>query len=212
VTLVVVVAALATGVVLVSGGVRQFAHLRVRGIRLLIIAAWFQVAPALLAPTSQVLHMAGWAASLTMVALCLLGNIRVAGVPLIATGLLANALVIVANGAMPISVDAAERIGISTARLDLEADPLREPLTRTTNLTALGDVVPVALPWAPQVVSPGDVLVASGVALMLIAGPRRRPIDIRHRERRAQTDAQELEGEMRVIASASESTTRGSYS
>jgi hypothetical protein len=34
----------------------------------------------------------------------------------------------------------------------------------STRLPLLGDVVPVLLPLRPEVVSPGDVLVASGLA------------------------------------------------
>lgn len=213
VTLVVVVAALATAVVVFGGGASQLAELRIRGVRLLIVAAWFQLAPPFFAPDSEALQIAGWAASLTLVALCLLGNAGLAGVPLIATGLLANVLVILSNGAMPVSTEAAARIDVPAARLNLAADPLREPMRRTTNFALLGDTVPVAFPWRPQVVSPGDVLVASGVALMLIAGTRRRRIiDVRRREPRAATNDQELDREIRVMACESESTTRGSYS
>jgi hypothetical protein len=186
---VVVVAALATAVVVLSGGAGQLAHLRIRGTRLLIIAACFQLAPQFLAPTSEFVQSTGWATSLALVAACLIRNARLAGVPLITTGLLANVLVIVANGGMPVSADVAARAGISAARLNLAADPLREPLTGTTNLPALGDVVPVAFPWQPQVVSPGDVLVASGVALMIITGTRRRPVvDPRRSERESRRE------------------------
>ena len=36
----------------------------------------------------------------------------------------------------------------------------------------LGDVVPVLLPLRPEVVSPGDVLVASGLAQLVVVGMR----------------------------------------
>lgn len=212
-TLVLLIAALATVIVVISGEARHLAHLRIRGVRLLIVAVWLQLAPPFFAPEASGLHIAGWVASLVLVALCLLGNANLAGVPLIATGLLSNVLVIMANGAMPVSTAEAARIGVPAKRLNLEADPLREPMTASTNFAMLGDVVPVALPWQPQVVSPGDVLVASGVALMLIAGPRRRRvIDLTRRERVEPRPGQASEREVRTIASASESTTRGSYS
>lgn len=211
--LVLLVAALAAVIVVISGEAGHLAHLRIRGVRLLIVAAWLQLAPPFFAPDATTLHIVGWVASLVLVALCLLGNADLAGVPLIATGLLANVLVIMVNGAMPVSAAEAARIDISAERLNLERDPLREPMTASTKLAMLGDVVPVALPGQPQVVSPGDVLVAAGVALMLVTGPRRRRvIDLARRERVVSGPAQASEREVRTIVSESESTTRGSYS
>ena len=40
----------------------------------------------------------------------------------------------------------------------------------STRLPLLGDVVPVLLPLRPEVVSPGDVLVASGLAQLVVVG------------------------------------------
>ena len=39
-----------------------------------------------------------------------------------------------------------------------------------TRLPLLGDVVPVLLPLRPEVVSPGDVLIASGLAQLVVVG------------------------------------------
>jgi Family of unknown function (DUF5317) len=46
-----------------------------------------------------------------------------------------------------------------------------------TTWRALGDVIPVPLPWRPEVVSPGDVLIAAGLGEFVLLGmrsPRRR--------------------------------------
>jgi hypothetical protein len=115
-------------------------------------------------------------------------NIGIPGLALVGAGLTANALVVLLNGAMPVSLRAAESAGLDELALNLAADPRHELLTDATVLPWLGDVVPVPLPLRPDVVSVGDLLVAIGVALLLIrwlvAGPepgtrarRRRPIE-----------------------------------
>ncbi|MBK5307120.1 MAG: DUF5317 domain-containing protein, partial [Frankiaceae bacterium] len=111
---------------------------------------------------------------------------------------LLNVVVVGANAAMPVSVDAAARAGISRAELGLARDAMREPSRSTTRLGALGDVISVALPRWPQVVSPGDVLVAAGVGLLLLTAGSRRTQTPRRAERSTVLD--------------SDSTTVGSYS
>nr|WP_269205087.1 DUF5317 domain-containing protein [Motilibacter aurantiacus] len=97
------------------------------------------------------------------------------GVPLIGLGLVLNAAVVVANGAMPVSLVAAERAGVPYERLHLDADPAHEPETPSTRLRMLGDVVPVASPLRREVVSAGDVMVAAGAGLFLFSGTHSRP-------------------------------------
>ena len=75
---------------------------------------------------------------------------------------------------------------------------MREPTGPDSGSAALGDVVPVALPLRPQVVSPGDVLVAAGVGLLLVTAGRAGAQTPRRAERSTVLD--------------SESTTVGSYS
>jgi len=196
--LVVVVAVL--GLLLAwARGWEHLTRVRVRAVRLLVAAAVLQIATATLAPGSTLLRAVALVLTVLLVALFLWGNWRVTGVPLVAAGLLLNSLVVVANLGMPVSLDAAARAGLSRADLHLADDPLHEVAGPGTRLGALGDVVPVALPWHPQVVSRGDVLVAAGVGLLLVAGaPRRR------------RPAQNREARPTVLAR--ESTTRGSYS
>jgi hypothetical protein len=98
----------------------------------------------------------------------------VRGTGLVAVGLLANALVVGLNGAMPVSDAALGRAGVSTQDIVSGEDPRHELAGQGTRLRSVGDVIPVALPLRPEVVSPGDVLVAAGLAQLVVVGMRRR--------------------------------------
>jgi Family of unknown function (DUF5317) len=199
VILVLVVAVLAVAVAVAAGGDR-LAHLRVRAVRLLVVAAVLQLVSGTVASGSVAIRALTLILSALLVALFLWGNWQVAGIPLIAAGLLLNCIVVVINFAMPVSVDAAARAGLRPADLRLADDPFHERAGPHTLLADLGDTIPVALPMQPQVVSPGDVLVSAGVALLLVTGGARR------RTSRPQNR------EPRITVLDRESTTRGSYS
>jgi hypothetical protein len=109
----------------------------------------------------------GLAASAALAAAFLAANRAVRGTGLVALGLAANALVVGLNGAMPVSAGAAEVAGVRPADL---TDARHEVLGAGTRLPRLGDVVPVRLPLRPEVVSPGDVLVAAGLAQLVVVG------------------------------------------
>lgn len=192
--LVLLVAVLALAATLVTGG--GLAHVRLRAVRLLVAAAAVQLGTSALAPGSGVARVSALVLTTLLVGLFVYGNWRVAGTPLIGAGLLLNVVVVAANAAMPVSYDAAARAGLTRAELGLSADAIREPQGPRTLLPWLGDVIPVALPWHPQVVSPGDVLVASGVGLLLVSARGR------------QTPSRAV----RSTILDSESTTVGSYS
>ena len=195
--LVLVVAVAALAVAGATGGSR-LTQVRVKAVRLLAAAAVVQVGTSVLAPGSGTARVASLVLTTALVGLFLVGNGRLAGVPLIGIGLLFNLVVVGLNAGMPVSVAAAERAGIARADLHLARDAMRQPTGPDTHLAALGDVVPVAIPFRPQVVSAGDVLVAAGVGLLLVtAGARRR-----QPPRRA----------VRSTVLDSESTTVGSYS
>ncbi len=202
--LVLVVAVLAVAVAVAAGGDR-LAHLRVRAVRLLVVAAVLQLVSGTLASGSVAIRVLALILSALLVALFLWGNWQVAGIPLIAAGLLLNCVVVVLNFAMPVSVDAAARAGLRPAELRLGDDPFHERIGPHTLLADLGDTIPVALPMQPQVVSPGDVLVAAGVALLLVTGGTRR-LTRETQSRRTQNR------EERMTVLDRESTTRGSYS
>jgi hypothetical protein len=112
----------------------------------------------------------GLAVSAALVVAFLARNRGIRGTGLVALGLVANAAVVGANGAMPVSLEAAGRAGIGTQDLLARSDPRHEPADRATRLPELGDVVPVPLPLRPEVVSAGDVLVAAGLGQLVALG------------------------------------------
>lgn len=104
-------------------------------------------------------------------------NPWVPGVPLVALGLVANAAVIVVNGALPVSGTAAARAGLTAGEVRLDDDPRREALDDGTRLGWLGDRVAVPIPGRPEVGSAGDLAVAAGAGLFVFtAMSRRRPV------------------------------------
>ena len=195
--LVLVVAVVALAVAVATGGAR-LARVRIRAVRLLAAAAVVQVGTSVLVPGSGIARAIALVLTTVLVGLFLVGNARLPGVPLVALGLLLNGVVVGLNAAMPVSVSAAARAGIERSDLHLARDAMREPTGSDTKFAVLGDVVPVALPTRPQVVSPGDVLVAAGVGLLLLTGGARR----RQTPRRA----------VRSTVLEKDSTTIGSYS
>jgi hypothetical protein len=173
--------------------------------------ALLQVLAVRFAADSALVRLPVLVAGAVLVALFLLGNIRVVGIPLVALGLFLNALVVVANLAMPVSVAAAQRAGIKATELHLADDPVHERLTDSTRLPGLADIIPFPLPVRPQVVSPGDLVVAAGVGLLVVTGGRPAPGSRRARRQR-RTSSTTQDRVERPIVLASESTTRGSYS
>ncbi len=112
--------------------------------------------------------------SAALMAVFLGGNLHRPGVAMLALGFTANALVVLLNGAMPVSLEALYRAGVDRSEAELALDPRHELTGDGTLLPWLGDIVPVAIPGAGQVVSPGDLLVAAGAALMLFTAMRER--------------------------------------
>ena len=121
----------------------------------------------------RAVHAALLVASLAVAVAFALRNRALPGMPLVAAGAAANALVIALNGAMPDSLRAAARAGIPPEALALDADPRHVLLDPGTALPWLGDVVPLPLPLAPEVVSPGDLVLGLGLALAVAAAARR---------------------------------------
>ena len=161
---VVLLGALAIGV-LRGGRLAALGELRLHRPGLVAAAVAVQVVGAL---AGGRLHAVGLALSAVLVAGFLLVNRDRAGLGLVALGLVANALVVVANGAMPVSVAAAARAGVDLQDVAAGLDPRRELAGAATRLRPLGDVVPVPLPLRPEVASPGDVLVAAGLGRLVV--------------------------------------------
>lgn len=171
--LIVVLAALVAG--RLSGGtLSRLGALPLRGRRLVVLALAVQLLGAVVGGPA---YGVGLAVSAALVVVFLARNRGLRGTGLIALGLLANALVVGTNGAMPVSVEAAGRAGTGTGALVAGTDPRHELAGPATRLPWLADVVPVPLPRFPLVVSPGDVLVAAGAAQLVVAGMlRQRPV------------------------------------
>ncbi len=170
VTLVLIVATLSAALTVVGGGrPSRLREVRLRRGRLLgtALAVWlagfvlsFTWAAALIAGTALAFALAAW--------FCWL-NRDAPGMPLVAAGLAATALVIALNTGLPVSLHALEWSGSDTTLADLADDRLREAADATTIVPFLGEIIPLAWPVAPQVVTPGDVLVAAGIALVVSA-------------------------------------------
>jgi hypothetical protein len=167
-----VVLALAGLVALAAGGRwHRLGELHLRGTRLLAGAVVAQAGGALFGvlgvgdPRSS--YAFGLAVSAALALAFCARNLRVHGVALVTAGLVANAVVVGVNGAMPVSIVAAFHARVPIAAISAGTDARHEIAGVGTHLRVLGDIVPVPLPWHPEVVSPGDVLVAAGLAELL---------------------------------------------
>jgi Family of unknown function (DUF5317) len=178
----------AAGVALALGGsFDTLSRLPYRGNRLVVIAVLGQVLGAGLAwaLNEPVVYPVGLAVSAAAALAFCVRNIRLAGLPLLTLGLLLNALVVLVNGAMPVSVVAAHRAGVPTAQIAAGADARHAIAGHGTTWRTLGDDIPVPLPWRPEVASPGDVLIAAGLGELVLLGmePRRRRTPARRNPR-----------------------------
>ena len=150
-----------------GGSVDRLGALGLRRRRLVLAALGVQALGTVVGGPAYALGLAGSAALVTAF---LLVNRGVRGTGLVALGLGANALVVALNGAMPVSAAAAARAGVPIESIDAGLDSRHVVSGASTRLPLLGDVVPVLLPLRPEVVSPGDVLVASGLAQLVVVG------------------------------------------
>lgn len=98
-----------------------------------------------------------------LVAIFVILNRHLAGMLLAGLGLVLNASVIAANGAMPVSERAAETAGVSRS-LD-DAGLKHERLTDDTKLPWLGDVI--GIPVLEEVLSVGDVVLTLGIVRLV---------------------------------------------
>jgi hypothetical protein len=169
----------ASGVGLALGGsFAALADLPYRGSRLVIFAVLGEFLGVGLAwaTNEHFFYPVGLAISaLAALAFCV-RNIRLAGLPLLTLGLLLNALVVAVNGSMPVSVNAAARAGVPTHEIAAGADARHSIAGKGTTWRVLGDDIPVPLPLRPEVASPGDVLIAAGLAELVLLGMGPRPI------------------------------------
>ena len=152
-----------------GGSVRHLTAASLRGAGLAVAAAVAQVVNAFVPAPAVAVAMT------TVSQAALLGflwlNRYAAGAFLVAVGSTCNAVVIVANGAMPVSREAI----MAVARHPYEVMGRHRLLEPGDALPWLADVI--GLPVLRTVVSVGDVLLAAGVGLLvsaLMQPPRRR--------------------------------------
>jgi hypothetical protein len=171
----VLVGALVVGY-LVGGSVARFARLRLRARGWVVAAAASQLVGILVGMLWPGAAAAGYPLTLAVSAGCvglfLLRNRALPGVPLAALGLALNALVVTANGAMPVSAWAADRAGVPLGPIVAGGDPRHRLAGGGTAFAVLGDVIPVPVPVWPEVVSLGDALIAAGLGLLVVSGMR----------------------------------------
>lgn len=160
-----------------GGTLQRLGSLPIRRSGWVWAAAGAQLAGALIGGPAYPL---GLALSAGLVGRFLLANRGIRGTGLLALGLLANAAVVALNGAMPVSLDAAGRAGTTTQDILTGADRRHEIATADTRLPWLGDVIATPWPLRPEVVSPGDVLVAAGLGQLVALGMRHGPARGRH--------------------------------
>jgi hypothetical protein len=90
------------------------------------------------------------------------------GFGIIASGWLLNLLAIVPNGGMPVSKSALARAGIASSTSVIRGHLAKHvSINDGTVLRVLGDTIP--LRWFRSVVSPGDVLIAVGIGVLVAA-------------------------------------------
>ena len=172
----VIVLAVALGY-LFRGRLTQLKRLRLRwwGLTLAGLGLQFLPLPEGRGGTDVLVRTAVLAASYTLLLVFALANLRQTGMPLVALGLACNGLVIVANGGMPVSVEALQESGQSDVvqlLIDEGADK-HHRLTDDDVLTFLADVIPIPQPIG-QVASVGDIFVYAGIIWLIVAAMRER--------------------------------------
>jgi len=148
-----VIAGLAFGIA-VGRDWRRLERLQINWLPVLVLALGARaIAP--LAPFPLGLDLLGIALTIVFGA----ANWRLPGAPLVALGSLLNLTVILLNGAMPVDV---ELLGAAGGRL--REEPIHEPLTDSSVLPILADIIIV--PFVRAAYSIGDVFIAIGGFLL----------------------------------------------
>jgi hypothetical protein len=156
------------------GSWARLATVRLRSRWLIVLAVLAQLGGAVAGASgvagARDAYVVGLALSAGCALVFCLKNLSVAGVGLVSLGLVANAVVVGINGAMPVSLWAALRAGVPVGSIAAGTDPRHSIAGLGTHWRWLGDDIPLPLPLRPEVVSPGDVLIAAGLAELLMVG------------------------------------------
>lgn len=191
---VVLVAAVLAGVAF-GGSWRRLASLPLQRLGLVVAAVLAQAGGAVVGllgvADESTSYVVGLAVSAALALAFCFRNARVAGVPLVTLGLVLNAIVVGANGAMPVSIVAAYHARVPIVSIAAGTDARHDIAGDGTRLSWLGDVVPVPLPLRPEVVSVGDVLVVAGLAELVVVGMLAGGVVMRWRRREEHSDGEE---------------------
>jgi hypothetical protein len=160
------IAILATVIALLRGGsLDNLARTRFRWTWIVFVGLVVQVFFELFVPDDfpGSARLAITLLSIGTILVFLLANKRLPGTLIASTGLGLNVLVIVVNGAMPVSLHAAKVAGISFGSFD-QLGIKHEIMNGATRLRWLGDVI--AIPHSQKIFSFGDVVLAAGLAIL----------------------------------------------
>jgi hypothetical protein len=169
--LLVLVVSLAVGW-LAGGRLANLAHVELRATWLVFLAVAAQLVlagvAALGVPGELVARPLLGASHLALLGFIAANRYR-PGMLLVLVGLALNAVVSLANGGMPVAGEALVALGGQAA-----VEPGKHQLlTEATHLPWLADVIPV--PFLRSVLSVGDLLLAAGVGILVVAQMRRFP-------------------------------------
>lgn len=163
----------------ISGGdLRRLADVHLRFLWAAPVALGLQVLIITVAPGgNNSLHVAVHLGTYALGGLFLWANRRLPGVPLLATGALANTLAIAANGGvMPASLTAQRAAGLTVGTGFQNSAHLAHP-----HLLWLGDIIPIPGPGPlANVLSIGDLVIYAGMLVLLhtaCAPPSRLRVD-----------------------------------
>lgn len=162
-----------------GGRLSHLAKARFRYELLLPLGFLVQIIPSALSASlmrgdlGRVTLVSWLAGSLVLVMACIL-NWEYVGFRLAALGVALNALVIIPNKGMPVSVAALNHMGVTGTEQQVEAlTPLYHLGNAETVLEVLGDVLPVpGPPLIQSVVSLGDLVLMVGIAVVVLDGAR----------------------------------------
>lgn len=164
-----------------GGRLYRLADAPLRWSWLLLVGLGLQVGVDLAAATgpfgdTQLVGTIALLGSQVLVAAWLVRNRALPGMLLIAAGLAMNAVVVAANGAMPVDPAAIDALGLDGTRVPIGRHTL---LSDATRLAWLADVWPLV--WLRSIVSPGDVVLAIGLFPLMHALLTYRPTEQRRR-------------------------------
>ncbi|HHY37539.1 MAG TPA: DUF5317 domain-containing protein [Clostridia bacterium] len=161
---------------LLGGRLSRLGQIQYRHLDFLIMSVTIQI--FLHAATMVGWHLSGKSilaaisASYALLCISLLYNLRLPGIPFALAGVIANAIVILANGGkMPISRPMLERAGLLRylEMLSTGGSPTHQLIEKTTKLAFLSDIFAVPPPfWRPFVFSVGDVAIVIGLFILVI--------------------------------------------